>query len=194
MLHKAADCDAYWQARDPTDLKLHTEDAVYFVLDGEQPQEGDCKHDTQPQPTHLTLRGDRVERVAQQKVTYHDEYETRLRREAELTGVDQHNKNELLTQVRQEEQGDICQIGKQIGARNPEGTPDASRRGTGGESMAHMSLHGNSDVGKVAKGKDENTTDNKRKEQETKLEAQKKTKDEGKGTREAKRHEDSKIN
>ena len=82
MLHKAADCDAYWQARDPTDLKLHTEDAVYFIVDGEQPQDGDCKHNTQPQSTHLTLRDDRVERVAQREVTYHDEYETRPRHKA----------------------------------------------------------------------------------------------------------------
>ena len=65
MLHKAADCDAYLLARDPTDMKLHTEDAVYFIIDGEQSQEGDCKHNTRPQSKHLTLRDARVERVAQ---------------------------------------------------------------------------------------------------------------------------------
>ena len=42
-------------------MALHTEDAIYFVTDGDQPQDGDCKHDAQSQSKHLTRRDDRVE-------------------------------------------------------------------------------------------------------------------------------------
>ena len=69
MLHKAADCNVYWLARDPTDMALHTEDAIYFVTDGEQPQDGDCKHDTQSQSTHLSHCDDRVKSIRSQQHT-----------------------------------------------------------------------------------------------------------------------------
>ena len=67
MLHKAADCDAYWLARNPADMALHTEDAVYYVADGEKPQDGDGKHDRQSKPEHLTRRDDRVEPIRSQQ-------------------------------------------------------------------------------------------------------------------------------
>ena len=63
MLHKAADCDAYWLAHDhdPADMALHTEDVVYYIADGEAAQDGDCKHNSEFGPQHLTRRDDRVE-------------------------------------------------------------------------------------------------------------------------------------
>ena len=33
ILPKAANCDAYWQARDPTDMVLHAEGAGYYILE-----------------------------------------------------------------------------------------------------------------------------------------------------------------
>ena len=178
MLHKVADCAAYWLVRDPADMALHTEDAVYYhnVADGEGEQDGDCKHNRQLKSKHLTHRDDRVEPVGSQ--THSQEIyaimseETKVDTKLDTNSADRKGQvlvntaEKPLTQVRQEEHDELDQTAENTITKQEGSASTTAWEETRGGSMAHMNLCGNSNAGEVKKKDQDDETERVSEEKE----------------------------